>query len=112
MRLTSATRLRILTVFVASLLTFLIGFYAANHTYDVDTGRIDRAITDVTSMVAANPDQAIGAALFQVENDALDLLIVLHSHDGEDTLIRDSSSELYSKVLPSDINLGINTSIS
>lgn len=112
MRLTSATRLRILTVFVASLLTFLIGFYAANHTYDVDTGRIDRAITDVTSMVAANPDQAIGAALFQVENDALDLLIILHSHDGEDTLIRDSSSELYSKVLPSDINLGINTSIS
>lgn len=106
MNLTSATRLRIASLTVVAALIAGIGTFTSFNTYHNDISHIDSSITDVVSVIEANPNQAIGAALFQIENQSFDLVIMLHSYDGRATLVRDSSSQLSKAIRVSDIASG------
>lgn len=112
MKLNSAARLRIVTITGAGILTAGIGLFSTLHTFNNDIAAVDRNITDVSSVVAANPEAALGAALFQIDNESLDLLLILHSQNGSNTVIRDTSKMLSTYISKADLSNGVQPSIS
>lgn len=91
MKLTSTSRLRLVTLAITTLLTLGIGGYASVHTYQSDQAKIDARISETIQAARENPGRELSASLFYLDQYSLDLSLFLLSRDGSLTTVNEST---------------------
>jgi len=74
-----------------SILTMGIGGYSALHTRTSEISEVNRSVNFVAQAAIDNPNQAVGAALFAIEQLTLNVTLTLLTRQGQETLINESS---------------------
>ena len=93
MKLSPTSRISLVTVFLLTLITVGIGGITVKHSLDIEIGKIDQSLNFVALTAYENPNQAVGAALFAIEQSNLDATLTLLARDGSETIINESSLE-------------------
>ena len=86
----SGSRFAVISIFVTTLLSSVIGGFATLDARNSDLNRIDQALNTVVSRVNTYPEEAISAALLTVQEESLDLTISLVTQEGIETVINKS----------------------
>jgi len=86
----SSSKFAIISIFVTTLLSGLIGGYATIEARNSDLKHIDQSISTVTQRVNTFPTEAISAAILSVEEESLDLTLSLITQEGLETVINES----------------------
>jgi two-component system OmpR family sensor kinase len=86
----SGSRFAVISIFVTTLLSSVIGGFATIDSRNSDLNRIDKALNLVVSRVNTYPEEAISAALLTVQEESLDLTISLVTQEGIETVINKS----------------------
>lgn len=68
-----------------------IGGYSALHTRTSEISEVNRSVNFVAQAAIDNPNQAVGAALFAIEQLTLNVTLTLLTRQGQETLINESS---------------------
>ena len=98
MKLTSTARLRIVTVAITTILTASIGSFVTLQSYQNTLSAIDEAINVTVTDAAAAPNQELSAALFHIDEFALDVSLFLISRDGTITTVNESTIQLFDEI--------------
>lgn len=98
MKLSSTAKLRIVTLAIATVFTASIGTFVTYQGYQNTLSTLDEAINTTVDDAAQAPNQELSAALFHLDEFALDLSLFLLSRDGEITTINESTVELFTEV--------------
>jgi K+-sensing histidine kinase KdpD len=102
-KLTSTTRLRIVTVAITTILTAAIGSFVASQSYNKSIAAIDKSINVTITDAAAAPNQELSAALFHIDEFALDVSLFLVSRDGTITTVNESTIQLFDEIALNDV---------
>jgi len=86
----SGSKFAIISIFVTTLLSSVIGGFATLDSRNSDLNRIDQALNTVVSRVNTYPAEAISAAILTVEEESLDLTLTLVTQEGVETVINES----------------------
>ncbi|MEY4036749.1 MAG: hypothetical protein RL201_130 [Actinomycetota bacterium] len=86
----SSSKFAVISIFVTTLLSSVIGGFATVDARNSDMNRIDQAINTVVSRVNTYPAEAISAAILTVEQESLDLTLSLVTREGVETVINES----------------------
>ena len=103
MKLTSTARLRIVTVAITTILTASIGSFVTLQSYQNSLSAIDEAINVTVVDAAAAPNQELSAALFHIDEFALDVSLFLVSRDGTITTVNESTINLFDQIALADV---------
>ena len=95
MKLSQTSRISFVTVLLLTLITVGIGGITVKHSLDVEIQKIDSSLNFVALTAYENPSQAVGAALFAVEQSNLDATLTLLARDGSETVINESTLEYF-----------------
>ncbi len=98
MKLSSTARLRIVTLALTTILTASIGTFVTFQSHQNTISSIDFAINSTIDDAKASPNQELSAALFHIDEFALDLSLFLVSRDGAVTTVNESTLELFSEI--------------
>ncbi len=98
MKLSSTAKLRIVTLAIATILTASIGTFVTYQSYQSSLSTLDYAINSTVEDAALSPSQELSAALFHIDEFALDLSLFLLSRDGAITTINESTVELFNEI--------------
>ena len=91
MRFSQTSRVSFFTVLLLTFFTVGIGGITVKHSLDVEIQEIDQSLSVVALSAYENPGQAVGAALFAIEQSNLDATLTLLARDGSETLINEST---------------------
>ncbi len=91
MRLSQTSRVSFFTVLLLTFFTVGIGGITVKHSLDVEVQKVDQSLGFVALSAYENPGQAVGAALFAIEQSNLDATLTLLARDGSETLINEST---------------------
>jgi len=97
-KLSSTAKLRIVTLAIATVFTASIGSFVTYQSYQNSLATLDYAINGTVDDAAQAPSQELSAALFHIDEFALDLSLFLLSRDGAVTTINESTIELSSEI--------------
>jgi signal transduction histidine kinase len=86
----SSSKFAIISIFVTTLLSSVIGGFATMEARNFDLKRIDQSINTVSQRVSTYPSEAISAAILSVEEESLDLTLSLVTQEGIETVINES----------------------
>jgi len=86
----SSSRYAVISIFVTTILSSVIGGFATIDARNSDLHQIDQSINLVIERVNAYPAEAIGAAIFTVDEERLDLTLVLITKEGDETVVNES----------------------
>jgi two-component system OmpR family sensor kinase len=86
----SGSKFAIISIFVTTLLSSVIGGFATLDSRNSELTRIDQALNTVVSRVNTYPAEAISAAILTVEEESLDLTLTLVTQEGVETVINES----------------------
>ncbi|CAN2213267.1 BaeS Signal transduction histidine kinase [Candidatus Nanopelagicaceae bacterium] len=86
----SSSKFAIISIFVTTLLSSVIGGFATIEARNSDLKRIDQSINTVSQRVSTYPSEAISAAILSVEEESLDLTLSLVTQEGIETVINES----------------------
>ena len=86
----SSSKFAIISIFVTTLLSSVIGGFATMEARNSDLKRIDQSINTVSQRVSTYPAEAISAAILSVEEESLDLTLSLVTQEGIETVINES----------------------
>jgi len=86
----SSSRYAVISIFVTTILSSVIGGFATIDARNSDLHQIDQSINLVIERVNAYPAEAIGAAIFTVDEESLDLTLVLITKEGDETVVNES----------------------
>ena len=86
----SSSKFAIISIFVTTLLSSVIGGFATMEARKSDLKRIDQSINTVSQRVSTYPSEAISAAILSVEEESLDLTLSLVTQEGIETVINES----------------------
>lgn len=86
----SSSKFAIISIFVTTLLSSVIGGFATLEARNSDLKRIDQSINTVAQRVNTYPDEAISAAILSVQEESLDLTLSLITKEGIETVINES----------------------
>lgn len=98
MRLSSTAKLRIVTLAIATLFTASIGSFVTYQSYQNSLSTLDSAINSTVADAATAPGQELSAALFHIDEFALDLSLFLLSRDSAVTTINESTIKLSTEI--------------
>lgn len=98
MKLSSTAKLRIVTLAIATIFTASIGSFVTYQSYQNSLSTLDYAINSTVDDAAQAPNQELSAALFHLDEFALDLSLFLLSRDGAITTINESTDELFTEI--------------
>jgi two-component system, OmpR family, sensor kinase len=90
-KLSQTSRVSFFTVLLLTLFTVGIGGITVKHSLDVEVQKVDQSLGFVALSAYENPGQAVGAALFAIEQSNLDATLTLLARDGSETLINEST---------------------
>lgn len=91
MKLSQTSRVSFFTVLLLTFFTVGIGGITVKHSLDVEVQKVDQSLGFVALSAYENPGQAVGAALFAIEQSNLDATLTLLARDGSETLINEST---------------------
>ena len=91
MKISQSSRISFITIFLLTVITVGIGSISVIHSRDVEIAKIDTSINFITASALDNPNQAVGAALFAIEQASIDATLSLLSRDGSEAVINESS---------------------
>ena len=86
----TSSKFAIISIFVTTLLSGVIGGYATFDARNSDLKRIDQSINTVTERVKTYPNEAISAAILSIQEESLDLTLSLFTKEGIETVINES----------------------
>ena len=86
----SSSKFAIISIFVTTLLSSVIGGFATLEARNYDLRRIDQSINTVALRVNTYPTEAISAAILSVQEESLDLTLSLITQEGIETVINES----------------------
>ena len=86
----SRSKYAVISIFVTTILSGLIGGFATIDAKNSDLRELDRSINLVIERVKAYPAEAISAAVFTVDEEILDLTLSLVTKEGDETVINES----------------------
>jgi len=86
----SGSKFALISIFVTTLLSSVIGGFAAIEARNSDLRRIDQSINTVGQRVSTYPNEAISAAILSVQEESLDLTLALITREGVETVINES----------------------
>jgi len=92
-KLSQTSRVSFFTVLLLTFFTVGIGGITVKHSLDVEIEKVDQSLGFVALSAYENPGQAVGAALFAIEQSNLDATLTLLARDGSETLINESTLE-------------------
>jgi K+-sensing histidine kinase KdpD len=90
-KLSQTSRVSFFTVLLLTFFTVGIGGITVKHSLDVEVQKVDQSLGFVALSAYENPGQAVGAALFAIEQSNLDATLTLLARDGSETLINEST---------------------
>jgi K+-sensing histidine kinase KdpD len=102
-KLSTTARLRIVTLALTTILTATIGTFVTQQSYSSSLRSIDGAINFTIEDAAASPSEELSAALFHIEDYALDQALYLVSRDGSSTLVNQSTVSLTDEISLSQV---------
>ena len=86
----SRSKFALISIFVTTLLSTLIGGFATFDARNSDMQNIDRSINIVAERINSYPQEAISAAILTVQEESLDLTLVLRTSEGVETVVNES----------------------
>ena len=107
MKLSSTAKLRIVTLAIATVFTASIGTFVTYQGYQSSLATLDNAINGTVDDAAQSPNQELSAALFHIDEFALDLSLFLLSRDGAITTINESTIELSTEISLSEAEVAV-----
>jgi len=86
----SRSKFAIISIFVTTVLSTLIGGFATIDARNSDLKQIDQNINTVAQRVNTFPAEAISAAILSIQEESLDLTLSLVTREGVETVINES----------------------
>ena len=86
----SSSKYAVISIFVTTILSSVIGGFATIDARNSDLQQIDQSINLVVERVNAYPAEAISAAIFTIDEESLDLTLALFTKEGDETVINES----------------------
>ena len=93
MKFSQTSRISFVTVLLLTFFTVGIGGITVKHSLDIEIQKVDESLSFVALSAYENPGQAVGAALFAIEQSKLDATLTLLARDGSETVINESTLE-------------------
>lgn len=91
MKFSQSSRISFVTISLLTIITVGIGGISVRHSLDVDLAKVDRSLNLIAQSAIENSDQAVGAALYAIEQTNTDATLTLLTRDGSEALINESS---------------------
>ena len=91
MRFSSSTRISLVTIFLLTFISVGVGGFSVIHSQSSEIQKVDRTLDFVAKSAYDNPLQPVSAALYALEQASLDITLTFLTHDGEETVINESS---------------------
>ena len=91
MRFSSSTRISLVTIFLLTFISVGVGGFSVIHSQSSEIQKVDRTLDFVAKSAYDNPLQPVSAALYALEQSSLDITLTFLTHDGEETVINESS---------------------
>jgi signal transduction histidine kinase len=85
------TRTTVATVFLLTGITMGVGGFSVLHSQGAEINKVDQSLEFVVRSAFENPQQPVGAALFAIEQSSLDISLIFLTHEGEETIVHESS---------------------
>lgn len=95
MKLSSSTRISFVTILLLTLITVGVGGFSVLHSQSTEIARVDASLNYVAKSAYDNPIQPVSAALYALEQSSLDITLALLTHDGQETVINESSLKYF-----------------
>jgi K+-sensing histidine kinase KdpD len=92
-KFSQTSRISFVTVLLLTFFTVGIGGITVKHSLDIEIQKVDQSLSFVALSAYENPGQAVGAALFAIEQSKLDATLTLLARDGSETVINESTLE-------------------
>jgi signal transduction histidine kinase len=86
----SRSKYAVISIFVTTILSGVIGGFATIDAKNSDLQQIDRSVNSVVERVKSYPAEAISAAIFTIDEQRLDLTLALFTKEGVETVINES----------------------
>jgi signal transduction histidine kinase len=68
-----------------------VGGFSVLHSQGAEINKVDRSVEFVVQSAYENPEQPVGAALFAIEQFSLDISLIFLTHEGQETIVHESS---------------------
>ena len=91
MKLSAFTRTTVATVFLLTGITMGVGGFSVLHSQGAEINKVDQSLEFVVRSAFENPQQPVGAALFAIEQSSLDISLIFLTHEGQETIVHESS---------------------
>ena len=91
MKFSSSTRISLVTIFLLTFISVGVGGFSVIHSQRSEIQKVDRTLDFVAKSAYDNPLQPVSAALYALEQASLDITLTFLTHDGEETVINESS---------------------
>jgi signal transduction histidine kinase len=85
------SRTTLATIFLLTIITMGVGSFSVFHSQGAEINKVDGSLDYVAQSAYENPLQPVGAALYAIEQSSLDITLVFLTHDGEETVVKESS---------------------
>jgi two-component system OmpR family sensor kinase len=90
-KLSQSSRIGIVTIIFLTIFSVGIGSVTVRHSRDEEIKKVDRSLNFIAQSALNNPDQAVGASLYAIEQSTIDATLALLTDDGTETIINESS---------------------
>ena len=91
MKFSAFTRTTVATVFLLTGITMGVGGFSVLHSQGAEINKVDQSLEFVVRSAFENPQQPVGAALFAIEQSSLDISLIFLTHEGQETIVHESS---------------------
>ena len=91
MKFSAFTRTTVAIVSLLTAITMGVGGFSVLHSQSAELGKVDRSLNYVSQSAYENPVQPVGAALYAIEQSSLDITLTFLTHNGEETIVNESS---------------------
>ena len=91
MKFSAFTRTTVTIVSLLTAITMGVGGFSVLHSQNSEIQKVDRSLNFVASSAYQNPIQPVGAAVYAIEQSSLDVTLVFVTHNGEQTVVNESS---------------------
>ena len=72
-----------------------VGGFSVLHSQSAEIQKVDRSLDFVAQSAYENPIQPVGAAVYAIEQSSLDVTLAFITHNGEETLVNESSLKYF-----------------
>jgi signal transduction histidine kinase len=94
-KVSPSARITIVTIFLLTLITVGVGGFSVLHSRNAEISQIDASLEYVGQSAYDNPAQPVSAALYALEQSSLNMTLTFLTHDGQETIINESTLKYF-----------------